>query len=324
VTKLVAVLSGENDRQAWSSRGQSLTTSRVSPDGRWLAFMSERSLTGYDNRDASSGEQDQEVFLYDATANGGQGGLVCASCDPSGARPHGTLDIAHNFEGLLVDAEGKWNGQWLAGSIPGWTSPEYQSRYLSDSGRLFFNGADALVPSDTNGTEDVYEYEPPGVGGCTSASVSFSARSGGCVDLISSGTAREESAFMDASESGDDVFFMTSAQLSKQDTDTVRDVYDARVGGGFPEPQAPPACEGDACQSPVAAPNDPTPDSLTYQGPGNPEPLLSVTRTKKKTIKCAKNRKLTHGKCVKRKKKARKASKTTRSARAGNGRRAKS
>ena len=62
---------------------------------------------------------------------------------------------------------------WLAGSIPGWDNlrerpATYQPRYLSDSGRLFFDSPDALVPRDTNGLEDVYEYEPEGVGGCTS------------------------------------------------------------------------------------------------------------------------------------------------------------
>ena len=40
------------------------------------------------------------------------------------------------------------------------TPPLYQSRYLSNEGRLFFNSADALVPHDSNGREDVYEYEP--------------------------------------------------------------------------------------------------------------------------------------------------------------------
>ena len=222
---------------------------------------------------------------------------------------------------------GAWAGSaehWLAGNIPVWTSSLYQSRYLEDTGRLFFNSADALVPSDTNGAEDVYEYEPQGVGSCTSESVFFSARSGGCVDLISSGVAKEESAFLDASENGSDVFFMTSAQLSKQDADTTPDVYDARVDGGFPQPQPPPACEGDACQSPVAAPNDPTPGSLTYQGPGNPGPLLTVSKaTKKKALKCAKGKKLSHGKCVKGKKRARKAARATRKGNADK-RRAKS
>jgi hypothetical protein len=60
-------------------------TARVSPDGRYLAFMSERSLTGYDNRDANSGKPDMEVYLYDAMA----GRLMCASCNPTGSRPTG-------------------------------------------------------------------------------------------------------------------------------------------------------------------------------------------------------------------------------------------
>jgi hypothetical protein len=220
------------------------------------------------------------------------------------------------------DEQRSWAGRWLAADVPAWTSPFYQSRYLSNSGRLFFNGFDALVPSDTNGTSDVYEYELPGIGDCTAGSFSFSARSDGCIGLVSSGTSKEESSFLDASESGDDVFFLTSAQLSSQDRDAVPDVYDSRVAGGFPESQAPPACEGDACQSPVAAPNDPTPGSLTYQGPGNPVPLLTVKKVeKKKQVTCSKGKRLSHGKCVKSKGK-KKAGKSAR--RSSNKRRAKS
>jgi hypothetical protein len=304
-TRLVAVLSNRDDAD-WIR-----PTARVAPDGDWLAFMSERSLTGYDNRDISRGGLDEEVFLYHASANGGRGQLVCASCNPTGARPHGVYDESTVAKTLLADGQQIWAGQGLAANIPGRASPLYVSRYLSNSGRLFFNGADALVPSDTNGVEDVYEYEPPGVGGCTSDSAGFSSHSDGCVGLVSSGTSKEESAFLDASESGDDVFFLSAAQLSRQDTDSTFDVYDARVGGGFPESQPPPTCEGDACQSPVAAPNDPTPGSLTYQGPGNPVPPLAAKKvTKKKVTKCAKGKKLSHGKCVKvrKRKKAAKSS----------------
>ncbi|MFZ1153612.1 MAG: hypothetical protein WAN93_01770 [Solirubrobacteraceae bacterium] len=320
VTKLIAVLSGAEgsslkDVSDWSGReaGSESPTVRVSPNGRWLAFMSERSLTGYDNRDASNGQRDNEVFLYDANGNGGDGRLVCASCDPTGARPHGVFDSGTVAGTLLVDRQHSVNHVWLAANVPVWTSPFYQSRYLSDSGRLFFNSPDALVPSDTNGVEDVYEFEPPGVGGCSNESATFSAHSGGCVDLISSGTSKEESAFLDASESGDDVFFLTSAQLASQDTDTVLDVYDARVDGGFAEFQRAPACEGDACQSPVAAPNDPTPGSLTFQGPGNPGPSVTVKKVaKKKTVKCQKGKRLSHGKCVKKAKdKSKKTAKKT-------------
>ena len=309
--KLIAVLSNR-DQGNWTDSAHSFAylkelTAGVSPDGRRLAFMSERPLTGYDNRDVVSGERDEEIFLYDATGNGDRGTVVCTSCDPTGARPHGLLEANTVTRALLVDGQQAWAGRWFAANLPGWTTPVYRSRYLSDSGRLFFNSDDALVPSDTNGTEDVYEYEPSGVGNCTNASTTFSPQAGGCVDLVSSGTSKEESAFMDASESGDDVFILTSAELSRQDTDSIPDVYDARVDGGSLEPEAPPACEGDACQSPVAAPEDPTPGSLTYSGPGNPSPLLAPRKvTAKKSLKCAKGKKPVRGKCVKVKKKAKK------------------
>jgi hypothetical protein len=280
--KMVAVLS-DSDGPDYSMNLVGLF-SRVSPDGRWLEFMSDRSLTGYDNRDSVTGESDEEVYLYDASANSGEGKVVCASCNPTGVRPHGNtysrLQVADG--GLAIENAGFAADQGIAANVPSWVAYRlgealYQPRYLSDSGHLFFDSSDALVPQDSNGTGDVYEYEPTGVGDCTSASATFAAASNGCVSLISSGTSKEESAFLDASENGDDVFFLSFAQLSHMDTDSVADVYDARVGGGFPEVPSPPVCEGDACQSPVSAPEDPTPGSLTYSGPGNPSTATSVT-----------------------------------------------
>ena len=255
-TRLVAVLSGK-DMQDWSSDLKRLTA-RVSPDGRWLAFMSQRSLTGYDNRDALSGKPDEEVYLYDAQAEH----LVCASCNPTGGRPVG-VEYRH-LNGQAVGGDRVWEANtWLAANIPGWTpySREtlYQSRYLSDSGRLFFNSSDALVPQDANATEDVYQYEPPGVPEgssrqCTTESATFSARSGGCVSLISSGGSGQESAFLDAGEMGGDVFFLTTAKLAPQDFDTSLDVYDAHecteASPCFPAPaaQPPPCGTGDSCK----------------------------------------------------------------------------
>jgi hypothetical protein len=309
VTKLIAVLSGADIGPAGIG---GIGPARVSPDGRYLAFQSQRPLTGYDNRDAVSGKPDQEIFLYDARA----GRLHCASCDPTGARPQGVEYGKIEF-GLVGGLNLFVGSQWVAAILPPLDSeglqepPTYQPSYLSDSGRLFFDSPDALVPADTNGTEDVYQYEPPRGGEgeppndtCTTESPTYGPASGGCVDLISSGTSAFESAFLGASENGDDVFFLTSAALSPRDTDTSLDVYDARVGGGETEPPPLPACEGDACQSPVGAPEDLTPGSLTFQGPGN---LLGEAKpppsTTKKAIKCKKPRKFGHGKvrpeCVK-------------------------
>ena len=277
---LVAVISGE-DYPDWAGvSGGPLKglTARVSPDGEWLAFMSSRSLTGYDNRDVAGGKPDEEVFLYHAS--GAAGGLVCASCDPTGARPHG-IEYAKLNDGL-AGGDRVWPfSTWIAANVPGWTEyghheATYQSRYLSNEGRLFFDSGDGLVAQDTNEAEDVYEYEPPRGGGdepsgdgCTSESATYSPVSEGCVDLISSGAAGQEAGFLDASESGDDVFFMTAAQLSKRDTDTSRDVYDARVGGGEVEPARPVECAGDSCLAPVIQPQALTPNSLSYSGPGN-------------------------------------------------------
>ena len=189
-TTLVAVLSSR-DENDWTEGGLNAQTARVSPNGEWLAFMSQRELTAYDSHDATSGMPDEEVYLYHAVAGGGRGKLVCASCNPTGARPMG-IEYRQLNDGL-AGGDRLWKPEtWLAANVPGWTSfggaSLYQSRYLSDQGRLFFNSSDALVPQDINGTEDVYEYEPVGIGDCSVVSATFGKTSGGCVDLISSGT----------------------------------------------------------------------------------------------------------------------------------------
>lgn len=281
-TSFLATLSGA-DVPDWYNGLSALPhhTARVSGAGRRLAFMSRRNLVGYDNRDAVSGKPDEEVYLYHAGGEGKEGKLACASCNPSGARPHGVnYHQIESGQGGLAGGDRVWEPtDWIAANIPGWTPYEeswatYQSRYLSDSGRLFFNSSDSLLPQDSNGTEDVYEYEPPGLGGCTQASPGFSSSSGGCLGLISSGTSKEESVFLDASESGDDVFFLSSGRLSGQDVDTAIDLYDAHSCSTespcLPEPPPPPpACAGDACQRPATTPEFPTPTSALFSGQGN-------------------------------------------------------
>jgi DNA-binding beta-propeller fold protein YncE len=267
VTTFIAGLSDEDapdwGRSEASIEGGSLpveptqnlsdVTAGVSPGGEKFAFMSNESLTGYDNVDvnpAAKGARDEEVYLYNATSKL----IVCASCNPAGARPRGVFDSLNAGEGLglLVDRRQDWafgehteapTAHWLAGSIPGWTplgvssaaQALRQPRYLSDSGRLFFNSADPLVSVEGAhtrsesiegeavpvGVESVYEYEPNGVGSCSSQH--------GCVGLMSSGTSEQESAFVDASANGDSAFFVTDQPLVAQDQDTNFDLYDARV-----------------------------------------------------------------------------------------------
>jgi hypothetical protein len=310
----VAAVSGEDWPDWLSNEPGSLekVTSRVSPDGEYLVFMSERSLTGYDNRDVSSGELDEEVYLYRAPGVGGSSGrLVCVSCNPTGERPAGVFSStkARFGGGLLADGQEIWGeyGRWVAGSVPGWTEmsfdrARYQSRYLSDSGRVFFDSPDGLVSRATNGLEDVYEYEPVGVGSCEEASSAFSKASGGCVGLISSGSAGEESAFLDASQSGGDVFFLTSAPLVPEDKDTAFDVYDAHVCSALmpcaTAAVAVPACvTAESCRAGLPAPPGVfgAPSSATFTGAGNaPAPVVPPVM-----VKCSKGKRLNDGRCVK-------------------------
>jgi NHL repeat len=281
-----------------------LKTSQVSGNGKYVAFMSENSLTGYNNVDVNSGFHDEEVFLFERSLVPKEGGgeevksrLLCPSCNPSGAQPLGVLDTRDSGEGngLLVDRPETWQGsytettaRWLSGSLPGWTayaklSTNYQPRYLDNDGRLFFNSADALVPRDDNGKMDVYEWEPEGIGGCAAAQ-----DQGGCVALISQGENERESTFLDASESGNDVFFLTSAKLSTLDEDTADDIYDARVCGvpGFeacatlPSPPPAPCSEEETCKGRAPEPESYEAPTTSTIGPsGNVAQGVLGTKT---------------------------------------------
>jgi hypothetical protein len=236
-------------------------SAQASPNGRYLAFLSKAPLTGHDNIGPCEGNHAggfiqapcAEAFLYDSAS----GKLRCASCDPSEALPLGWSLLP------LVDRLGY-------SYLP-------QAHYLSDSGRLLFDSHDALVPADTNGVfEDVYEYEPQGVGGCK--------REAGCTSLVSAGTGIADSNFLAMDESGANVFFTTRDQLVQKDTDDLVDLYDARVEGGIAAESevARSECQGEACQAPVSAPNDPTPGSSSFEGAGNVDEKKHVKKHKKR------------------------------------------
>jgi hypothetical protein len=224
-------------------------TARVSADGKSLAFLSAAELTEYENVDVDTGEHVAELYLF-RESPGGAGTLICASCNPTGERPEGAASIPG----------AQANGSFRA----------YKPRVLSASGaRLFFDTDDKLVVSDTNSAPDVYEWEAAGTGDCALTS--------GCIGLISE--ARVGGAvFLDASASGDDVFFLTAESLVGTDPGAV-DVYDAKVGGGLPEPPKPFVCLGDACQPLPSPPDDPTPGTQVPNG-GNP-PLHIDKKTHK-------------------------------------------
>jgi hypothetical protein len=197
------------------------------------------------------------VYLYDANSDT----TVCVSCRANGESP----------EAFTVQAE-----RFVSNQIP---SP------IDDAGDVFFNTAAALVPTDSNGTQDVYEYN----------------NRLAVVRLISPGDGPYKASVSGVSKDGTNVYFATAQPLVSRDTDFGVDIYDARVGGGLPaqSPPAPQVCAGDDCR--------PTSTNGSEMSPGGSESLRSQgnlkQKRKAKTHKCPKGRRAVtkHGttKCVK-------------------------
>lgn len=267
-------------------------TSQVTPDGQHMVFTSSEPLTGYDNVGPEcEGKKVNgvpvrhagpcaEVYLYTAAT----GGLVCVSCNPFGAAPVGSARLTTRF------LEGYLDNSVEPGTLP---SPVTMS---DDGSRVFFSSPDRLTaeaptPTTTRGEPaeiaegwefepNVYEYEK------------------GAIHLIA-----PAALLLNATPSGQDVFFDTYGQLVPQDRDGSPDVYDARVNGGFPV-ISPPACSGSSCQgTPAPATVFATPPSETVAGVDDYPPVVvpkpksckrGFVLRKKKCVKPAKRRKAKH------------------------------
>jgi hypothetical protein len=213
--------------------------SRITGDGRHLLFEATGGVAanevGYEQR------RNAEMYAYDYGANS----LVCASCNPSGAPA--------SAEALTLER--------LVGVISVASFVDYLSHGISEDGRyVFFTTAEALVPQDTNGVSDAYEYDT----------------ATGQVHLLSTGKSPEPSVFLDATPDGSNALIYTFQSLVGQDRDLNSDVYDARVNGGIAAQQpalATLCAESLACQGQGSGPRgmEASP-SVTFIGPGNPPP----------------------------------------------------
>jgi hypothetical protein len=197
-----------------------------------------------------------EAYLYSADT----GTIQCVSCKPVGSGSVGGVSLLQSF--------------------PHGLNFQSQPRKMSDDGdRVFFGIGDILAPGAVSGNVNLYEWER------------------GQVYFLASGIGPQGPQLYGASNSGDDVFFSTPQQLDpRYDTDFVRDAYDARVGGGFPDPPPPPQvcdvasseCQGSETPQPAGS----SPTSQSSSGEGNP-PLQPP--------RCPKGKVHKHGKCVPRK-----------------------
>jgi hypothetical protein len=220
--------------------------SRVSSDGNELLVLAHERLTSYDNGGVS------ELYRYTTS----DAALTCVSCNPAGAPP----TIAPSLLSIRTTS---------SPASPASIEPRNMS---SDGARVFFETSDSLLARDTNGVQDVYEWEAVGAGSCTNSSEGFSSVSQGCLFLVSSGISPQPTFFGDASADGNNVFLFSSQSLVGQDGDPNVDVYDARVDGGIASQSLAPSspCEGEECRGAISpAPGFLSPAREQLAGEGN-------------------------------------------------------
>jgi hypothetical protein len=204
-----------------------------------------------------------EAYLYDAGADT----TVCVSC-----RRDGQPSLDSGYDSPF--ARGK--------QIANESNPP---RMLTDDGsRVFFVKRDRLAGGAEEGQKNLYQWEEGQVSFLASSAPGF------LKDLQLAG----------ASANGDDVYFTTMDRLNWEDVDGRMDVYDARAGGGFAEPQPPPAdCNPlaeSSCQDSGAAHRGapPVPASSVIVGSGNQH--QSMPKKGKKKKKTARNKSKKQGK----------------------------
>jgi hypothetical protein len=247
-TTFIATLDPIADDMNWDLK---TLTARVSQDGSYIAFDSQRSLTGYDNTAVEPADctfnneevrhgrnesgQCTEIFLYDAQSKQ----LSCASCDPTGARPVAPAAINEPDDAFDEALELQ--------------KPGYLQRNVSDQGEVFFDTLQPLTPTASNGQSNVYEYR------------------NGELNLLSTATSSVDAFFYEASPSGNDAFITTSQPLAPGAEGSEYAIYDVRVDGGFPPPEPATACSEEDCRGAITpTPLLGAPSSQTLVAAGNP------------------------------------------------------
>ena len=263
---------------------------RVSADGLHAVFPSHAPLTGYDNTDVAEWRADAEVYLYDASAEGGRGTWPASPATRAGRGPQGRADRR-----TRVGRPDAWAAAQLPAletqfSTPRACSPptatassskaskRWSRRHQRRQGRLSVAarprdqaaceqlGAELYVPSRRRLPQpDLLRPEPDRLRDWSTPAP----------------TAR-------------DVFFTTGAEPAAPGPRPDRHLRRAGRRRLAPPPSPPAACEGEACQGPLSPPNDPTPASSAFQGAGNVKPKATAQASKP----CAKGKVRRKGRCV--------------------------
>jgi hypothetical protein len=230
----VATLS-PSDRADWNRDDERPV--QATPDGRFLVFPSSR--PGLTPGDTATTEQ---LFEYDAQT----GELVRISQGEDGYNDNGNNATAGVIMGPLVTSFFEEHDTTFRTSTNiNNVSDDGMTVVFDSAGRL-----SALASSAELGCASVYEYR--GAGSIADGGVHL--LSDGADEQPSQGEECEGARFQGMDAEGENILFSTADPLLASDTDGLRDLYDARAGGGFALPSVPVGCVGEGCLGAPAVP----------------------------------------------------------------------
>lgn len=229
---------------------------RSSEDGGVWVFTAAGSLDP-ERPNLSPGANNLQVYRWQVgTAN-----PICLSCQPT--------DGITRFRGANMSVnethttETTRNANGTSSSVRDDQMAQVTQAISSDARVIAFDSPDRLVPEDQNEVRDVYLWDA-------------NAAPGDRLQLLTSGRGYSASYYLDMSKDGSDIFFATRDGLVEEDRDQAFDIYDARVGGGFPGQAS--SCVSEACRPVIAAPNGVAVGSDRVDGNGNVSPAVSERR----------------------------------------------
>jgi hypothetical protein len=252
---------GVNDEGLWGIGAETECEVQSTGKGTFLVFSSYGRLIGRGKQlDADSAK---DVYRYDAETET----LDRVSLGEDG------YDLNGNDDGFNADIQ-------PVGILPDGDSIQDQhelgTRAISENGsRIVFRSSESLSPSAINGRENIYIWrKEPGW-------------SEGRVSMISTGSSLTNDVGPVITPDGENVFFSTTQGLVPADTEDDVDVYDARVGGGFPAaPAERVQCSSDACQGALTNPAPLLVPGSAVQAPGGnfaaPTAVKHAGKAKKK------------------------------------------
>jgi hypothetical protein len=237
-----------------------------------------------------------QVYRYDRVEHLVQCVSCASSFDPAPKQPaflsSGTGTGVHG--GVQELSTTSANGDFAFFTTPAALVPgDVDGEIGIEEGRSGPQGGEYTdVDGTTSPSSDIYEWRAAGVDGCDHVQ--------GCLALITNGRGGFKNLLLRTANEGHDVFIYSRSTLVPQ---TGRpegslgegNIYNVRVDGGLtPLPPRPTECEGDACSTPPAVPNDSTPSSFTFSGNGNVvsvSPSATTGNSKKAKTKLKKKRK---------------------------------